>query len=334
MPPTDSTVIRKRWTPDADRVKVWEKESEDGEEQSFIRVPVSSTSEDRDGDEFTEDGLKSMRSQYRDGTVNLFPDHGASEDKYARYPWKDIMGRWVDAEIEGDELFATARLNGANEDAQVLRDYLDEEMAVGFSVGFRALDADGDMREGFEFRDVDLLETSAVGIPSNPDGVAAMSAETDNWRKQLDDDLASDGAGEEGNMPEDDKNTDPPDGGTDDDEQRSVDVEELRDDVDSLDEKMDSVLEILQRSDEESEKEDDDGEDDDDDEDDDGEDEKSLTVTGTADQLEELRKSLDDVRDESNDEVKLADPQTEDFAEDDEQAEKDDSSGDTRRWLE
>lgn len=148
------------------------KESGDGTEGATIRIPVSSTAEDRDGDQFSEDGLEDMRDQLASGKVPMMLDHGRGSDG-GYYGTLGIVGRWDGGEIVDDGghkvLIGEGTLNPANEDADQLREYLDADMPVGASVGFRILEYDHDRDESqYTFHAVDLLETSLVGIPSNP----------------------------------------------------------------------------------------------------------------------------------------------------------------------
>ena len=337
------TLIRKRWSPASGSVKTWT-EKDDGEEHHYARVPVSSTSEDRDGDEFSEDGLADLKSQFDGDALNLFPDHGASEDKHSRYPWKDIMGLWESAEIDGGTLYATVRFNRQNEDADLLRRYLDEGMAVGFSVGFRPKEYDGSWEEGYVFHEVDLVETSSVGIPSNPDGVAAMSATDDAWRKELDagdGDDAADTTDDADDMSNTDTESEKSDTDSTDDEpteleelralvrEQSENVQTLSDDVEDLRDSVDD----LSKSDDEDDDEDDDDEDDDDADDN----EKSVTLTASADADEEVIKQIEDLRKLANDdgEIDLEQSKTDIFAStDDTDGEDSDAASDrSKEWL-
>lgn len=162
------------------------KDADDG--AARIRIPVSSTAQDRDGDQFSRRGLEDMREQLESGKVPMMLDHGrGSEGGF--YGTLGIVGRWDGGEIvtekaDGesvDVLIGEGTLNPANPDAEQLRDYLDADMPVGASVGFRVLDYEHDRDEDvYTFNEVDLLETSLVGIPSNPltvnDGASGVGA--------------------------------------------------------------------------------------------------------------------------------------------------------------
>lgn len=164
------------------------KESDDGDEVEVteIDVPVSSTGSDRDGDKIADQGIEEMIQQYQSGTVGIWLDHGMPQDGSAdpftgmgMYPVLDSIGGWVDAYQEGEILRAIGHLEPENQLAEALEDKLQKGVSpVGFSIGFIVLDADErpDADEGFLFRSIDLIETSAVGIPSNPDAIVSDSA--------------------------------------------------------------------------------------------------------------------------------------------------------------
>ncbi len=145
---------------------------EDGVEK--IRVPVSSVSEDRDGDQFKEEGLEKMIEQLNRGDIPMFPNHGKTDGPFGvPYQFQDIMGKWVAGETKDGVAIAEAELREGSEYTEELKDLINQEMPVGFSVGFNPnLDKAEEKDEGgYAFIDHDLLEISPVGIPSNPDAV-------------------------------------------------------------------------------------------------------------------------------------------------------------------
>jgi len=173
--------VRKSFIVERSDLKVWKEENENGTEVTRIEVPVSSPSEDRDGDEFSEQGLESQASQLQRGTVGMWLDHGLSaETGFPDYRVLEQIGGWKDATITDDgEIRAEAALRPSSDDAQELEQMLDEGVApVGFSVGFIVTEAEEkeDSEHGMIFHEVDLLECSAVGIPSNPDAMVSDSA--------------------------------------------------------------------------------------------------------------------------------------------------------------
>ena len=174
-PPADEARERLFVRPDATR-EVEIAESDDGPTE--ITVPISSTTEHRSGGVMTESALESMAEQLAEGTVGLWDDHGLDEFGWPEYRRSDMYGWWVDGTVENETLLGTARLREGDERSADLVDQLDQGMPVGFSVGYIPTDeemlADAD-QEGDETRhilDVDLLETSPVGIPDNPDAYA------------------------------------------------------------------------------------------------------------------------------------------------------------------
>lgn len=149
-------------------------QSDDG--ATILRVPVTSTSQDRDGDRLTENGINAVAAQLESGETPLYLDHGLSaETGFREYRVADMIGGWVGAEVDNGQVYGLARLEPGNEDAEMLASKVDAGLPVGFSIGFipdynTATERDNG---GLNFNDLDLLETSAVGIPSNPDAVTA-----------------------------------------------------------------------------------------------------------------------------------------------------------------
>jgi len=154
-----------------------------------LNVPIQALSEDRDGDFITEKGQQSIIRQLESGQVGLFPNHGVG-DKDAMYDFRDLFGKFVSGDNTNGTTIGKAvlrKVNDPNSDAEddkilhpmakELVNLLEQDMPVGFSVGFipketRPMD-EGD---GQEIEELDLMEVSAVGIPSNPDAMpAAMS---------------------------------------------------------------------------------------------------------------------------------------------------------------
>ena len=148
--------------------------------QYEVTVPISSTSEHRSGGVMTELALEDMAAQLRDGTVGLWDDHGLDEAGWREYRREDMYGWWVEATIEDDVLWATARLRAGDPRSDDLVDQLEQGMPIGFSVGYIPLEDEWVEREDGEQREiirVDLMECSPVGIPDNRDAYANAGAE-------------------------------------------------------------------------------------------------------------------------------------------------------------
>lgn len=150
-------------------------ESDDGLPE--ITVPISSTTEHRSGLLITTSALESMVDQLREGTVGLWDDHGLDEMGWPEYRREDRYGWWVDGELDdNDVLWGTARLRPDDERTQSLLSDLEIGAPVAFSIGHRPSEEDEVEREDGSLRrevnDTDLMETSAVGIPDNPDAYA------------------------------------------------------------------------------------------------------------------------------------------------------------------
>lgn len=170
------------------QTKVWKARLvESGPEVTLIRVPISSTAEDRDGDEFSPAGLESLLAALKSGKVPLYLDHGYKESGARLYGALDMLGAWIDGEIEGSTLYGTAFLEPENWMAYELARKIEAGLPMGFSVGFGVLKSRGKDNGGLIFDEVSLWEVSAVGIPSNPDAVnsAAVQAVVKSLRVKV-----------------------------------------------------------------------------------------------------------------------------------------------------
>jgi HK97 family phage prohead protease len=160
------------------QAKVWKARLvESGPKVTLIRVPISSTTEDRDGDEFSLAGLESMLAGLKSGKVPLYLDHGFRESGARLYGALDMLGAWIDGEIEGNTLYGTAFLDPDNWLAMELARKIEAGLPVGFSVGFGVIKSRSKDNGGLIFDEVSLWEVSAVGIPSNPDAVNSAAVQ-------------------------------------------------------------------------------------------------------------------------------------------------------------
>jgi HK97 family phage prohead protease len=161
-----------------EQVKVWKARLvETGPKVTLIRVPISSTSVDRDGDEFSPSGLESMLAGLKSGKVPLYLDHGFRESGARLYGALDMLGAWIDGEIEGATLYGTAFLEPGNWLADELARKIEAGLPMGFSVGFGVVKSRDRPEGGLIFDEVSLWEVSAVGIPSNPDAVNSAAVQ-------------------------------------------------------------------------------------------------------------------------------------------------------------
>jgi hypothetical protein len=160
----------------------------DGDEQEMVRVPISSTRADREGDRFTKEALEGMADQIRAENPMVFDNHGLAGSWMEAIPYdsRETIGAQMDAELESAEdgewdLYALVNPDGTHpEGERMLGQVRDEGQPVKFSVGFRVLDYDAIEDDagneiGREFTDSDLMETSRVGIPANPDASVTQS---------------------------------------------------------------------------------------------------------------------------------------------------------------
>ena len=169
----------------------------DDEEREVLRVPISSTRADREGDAFSEQALRGMADQIREEQPLVFQNHGLAGDFMGAIPYdqSETIGTHFDAEVvEADdghhELFAFINPDHTHpEGERMLRQVRDEKQAIKFSVGFRILEEADDLPEserperaneipGRLFMRADLLEDSKVGIPANPDASVTATAKS------------------------------------------------------------------------------------------------------------------------------------------------------------
>lgn len=152
------------------------KESQDSDGEIVVNVPIQALSEDRDGDFINEQGQESIIRQLSSGTVPLMLNHGIGSNP-AMYDARDIIGQFIDGDNRNGTTIGTARMRMNKEgeelhsDAKEVVDLLEQDMPIGFSVGFIPQEYDEKENGGMEISDLDLMEVSAVGIPSNPEAV-------------------------------------------------------------------------------------------------------------------------------------------------------------------
>lgn len=133
--------ITKFWEEEIDIIKSANKTEKS--KQRFVEVTVSGLKEDRDNEMISQEAIDDMIMQFKSGTIGFFPDHGFHEQSGQKgvYSWKQMMGVWVDARQENDQLKAVVRLNKAHPDQEMLWNYINEGMSLGFSIGGRPIDA-------------------------------------------------------------------------------------------------------------------------------------------------------------------------------------------------
>lgn len=154
----------------------------DGDDVEMLRVPISSTRSDREGDRFNKSALEGMAEQIREQQPMVFDNHGLAGSFMEAIPYdsRETIGAQMDAEVEqvddGEyELFAYINPDGTHSEGErLVKQVSEEKQPIKFSVGFKILDSnsitdDAGNEIGREFTDVDEMETSRVGIPANPD---------------------------------------------------------------------------------------------------------------------------------------------------------------------
>jgi HK97 family phage prohead protease len=150
------------------------KQDGDGKKKRFFNTTASSTVEDAHGDEFTPDAVEKMASQAKGSRMSIFLNH-----EY-RIP-EDLFGTTTDAVAVKRALGNTEAvtdldlsgfINEANPRARETADALEGGAKLGVSIGARIKDYrprdEKDPMGGWIINDVELKETSIVGMPANP----------------------------------------------------------------------------------------------------------------------------------------------------------------------
>lgn len=236
----------------------------DGDEVEMLRVPISSTRSDREGDRFTKEALEDMADQIRGQQPHVFDNHGLAGGFMEAIPYdsREVIGSQMDADVEeaddGEhDLYAYVNPDGSHpEGERMLKQVRDEKQPIKFSVGFGILNADSITDDagneiGREFTQADLMETSRVGIPANPDASVTASVTSKDGGSQMPPGYAMlaqmmGGTMEaSGTMPAAAKSGQP---GVTDSESEGDDVESLRQEVTDLRETVEELTERLDDS--------------------------------------------------------------------------------------
>jgi len=139
--------------------------TKDDSGKTSLRIPISSTTEDRDGDDFSPEGLKNMLEQLNTGNIGLYLDHGFST--FGIYNALDMIGAFYGGDIDQNELYGNVKLDMDDERAKTLYRKIEKGLPIGYSVAFVPIDSKEKPNHRRTYNKVDLLEVSAVGIPSN-----------------------------------------------------------------------------------------------------------------------------------------------------------------------
>lgn len=134
----------------------------------YVAGYVTDGSIDRENDRMSGRALKSMEEAMNAG-MNLYSDHN--------HGWKDTIGKFVQARLDGIGLWAKARLEDPekNPDVALLLHKLEIGEKLGFSIGadmdghryIEEKDASGQRKKIREISNVKLYEVSVVGLPAN-----------------------------------------------------------------------------------------------------------------------------------------------------------------------
>lgn len=167
------------------------KKVKDSSGNEILSVPIQSLQADREGDVVNEQGQQDIIRQLQTGKVPAFPNHGMG-DSFVMYDFREIMGKWVGGEVNGNTTYGYLQLRKNNSSAEALMDLIEQDMPVGFSIGFIPKEYE-EKQEGMEFSAVDLLEVSPVGIPSNAVAVSGNNVDMINAVTQA---IETDGSAE------------------------------------------------------------------------------------------------------------------------------------------
>lgn len=119
--------------------KGWVAKDSTGAERKFLEVITTGIKFDREGQRMAQTAVNDIMKAHQSGVVPAFSNHGISKNAvlpFKTYLWQDIIGKWTDANQEGENVRSVLQLNGANPDADLLWRYtVEEKMPVGFSIG-------------------------------------------------------------------------------------------------------------------------------------------------------------------------------------------------------
>jgi hypothetical protein len=143
-----------------------------------LRMPVTSTAEARDGEAFDRDRVEGIAEQIEQRRIPLFLDHGRNEATGARYSAlgkvgylrnPDVVDRGAATDVDADYVLMDpaavddgAGARGMRAALSWIRAQADAGLPLASSISWREHTGDRDLPG-----DVDLLECSLVGIPSD-----------------------------------------------------------------------------------------------------------------------------------------------------------------------
>ncbi len=142
---------------------------EERDEKIYITGYASSTAEDLDGEQITEEALKKAVEQITQPPYNkVFIGH-APLTKINKSPEDEIpIGKVVEAELREEDgkkkLWIKVLLNKDHPRFEEIFKSIQNGFLDSFSIGFEVL-----RRKGNLITEIRILETSIVGIPTNPD---------------------------------------------------------------------------------------------------------------------------------------------------------------------
>lgn len=303
------------------------------DDETLITVPIQALSSDREEDEIVEEGQKNIIKQLQSGKVPAFPNHGMG-DSGVRYDYREILGQWVDGKLNNDGVtMGKIRLMKDNDDAKILKDLIEADMPVGFSVGFKILDSEEkSSSDGLKIKKVDLLEVSPVGIPAHQDAVAnqdrekvkdniksLINSEVDNMTSSQKDIVKDEDEVPEDDNPEEGEDLEPSEEQTTEEraETSESDEEDKQDEdmmerLDELEDRVSIIEEKLEDLNTEETDEDEDKEDDEEEDEEDETEEDSEKNSDLSSRVQELEDELNRLKDEDDGEENTEDSEEED----------------------
>jgi len=146
----------------------------DGKTKRFFTTTASSTVEDAHGDEFTPEAVTKMAEQAGNSRMSIFLNHEyrIPEDLFGTTTSAVAVKRAAGNANAVTDLDLSGFINEANPRARETADALEGGAKLGVSIGarikeYRPRDAKDPMG-GWIINDVELKETSIVGLPANP----------------------------------------------------------------------------------------------------------------------------------------------------------------------
>lgn len=109
----------------------------DGKPTHFFEIKTSGTKLDREGERMSQGVVDSIIAAHKSGKIPAFSNHGLDKNGHRTYRWQEIIGKFVDARQEGENVVSTLQLNMSHPEEPLLWAYANEGMPFGASIGAR-----------------------------------------------------------------------------------------------------------------------------------------------------------------------------------------------------